>query len=75
MPALPTDLSRISTGVQLLSDREQIIEETDELEATSIDFYATVRSLFIQNRKAAIANKDREKLRDPEGFQRRQRRL
>lgn len=36
--------------------RSRNIETIDEIERTSIDFYATVRSLYRQQRKAEIAN-------------------
>ena len=53
---VPTGLGRIKTGVQLISDRERILDETDTLEATSVDFYAAIRSFYYQNREFEIAN-------------------
>ena len=70
---LPTGLARIKTGVELVSDREQILDETDSLEATSVDYYAAVRSLYMQNREFEISNQREGKPRDPEGFMRRPR--
>ena len=70
---LPADLARIKTGVELVSDRDQILDETDALEATSVDYYAAVRSLYVQNRRFEISNEGEGKQRDPEGFMRRPR--
>ncbi len=70
---LPAGLARIKTGVELVSDREQILDETDALEATSVDYYAAVRSLYMQNREFEISNEGEGKPRDPEGFMRRPR--
>jgi phospholipid-binding lipoprotein MlaA len=42
------DYSR--TGVSGIDRREQVLEEVDNIERTSIDFYATVRSLWRQKR-------------------------
>ncbi len=70
---LPAGLARIKTGVELVSDREQILDETDALEATSVDYYAAVRSLYVQNRRFEISNEGEGKQRDPEGFMRRPR--
>ncbi|MDO9459065.1 MAG: VacJ family lipoprotein [Alphaproteobacteria bacterium] len=35
-------------GVDLVNEREQVIEEFDELEKTSVDYYAAIRSLYRQ---------------------------
>jgi phospholipid-binding lipoprotein MlaA len=49
-------LSRfLATGVDR---RSRTIEAIDEIERTSIDFYVTVRSLYRQQRRAAIMNGD-----------------
>lgn len=40
----------------VLSAREATIDATDELEASSIDYYAAVRSLYGQLRRAAVAD-------------------
>lgn len=42
------------TGVLAADERERHIEDFDDLEATSIDFYATIRSLYHQQREDAI---------------------
>jgi phospholipid-binding lipoprotein MlaA len=42
------DISR--TGARGIDQREQVIEELDNIERTSIDFYATIRSLWRQSR-------------------------
>ena len=52
----PDSLSEIETGVGLVNDRASIINETDTLEETSLDFYAAVRSFYYQNRDFEIAN-------------------
>ena len=52
----PESLSEIETGVGLVNDRASIIQETDTLEATSLDYYAAVRSFYYQNRNFEIAN-------------------
>ena len=52
----PDELSEIETGINLVNDRSQVIDETDSLEATSIDYYAAVRSFYYQNRNFEISN-------------------
>ena len=42
--------------LQGLNFRAQSITLLDEIERSSVDFYATIRSLYQQNRRAAIAN-------------------
>ena len=42
------------TGGDLIDSRSRTLEVTDELRESSIDYYATVRSLYRQNREAAI---------------------
>ena len=44
----------IYTGSQGLSTRERYLEELDALRETSVDFYATLRSAYYQNRMAEI---------------------
>jgi len=46
------------TGVDTLKFREQNLELIDDLQNSSLDFYATVRSLYRQRRGAAISNGD-----------------
>ena len=52
----PDGLQSVQTGVSLVSDRASIINETDSLEATAVDFYAAIRSFYYQNRDFEIAN-------------------
>jgi phospholipid-binding lipoprotein MlaA len=42
------------TGGELIDSRSRTLEFTDELRESSIDYYATIRSLFRQNREAEI---------------------
>ena len=37
--------------------REQNLEKIDNLDATSVDFYATLRSLYLERRSSMIRNK------------------
>ena len=46
----------VRTGTGLVSDRAAILNETEALEETSIDFYAAVRSFYYQNRDFEISN-------------------
>ena len=48
-------LSRITEGVDF---RAKNLEAFNSLEQSSIDLYASVRSLYLQDRKRKIANKD-----------------
>ena len=43
-------------GVEGLDRRSRNIETLDEIERTSIDYYATVRSLYRQFRRSQILN-------------------
>jgi phospholipid-binding lipoprotein MlaA len=43
-------------GATVLDKRSRILGELEELERTSLDFYATVRSLYIQKRRDDIRN-------------------
>ena len=52
----PTDLRLGRTGTTVVSDRAAILPESEALEATSIDFYAAVRSFYYQNRDFEIRN-------------------
>ena len=49
-----SDLSYTRFGVGLVSARANHIEDIDELKRSSLDFYATVRSLYWQDRNAKI---------------------
>lgn len=44
------------TGTTAVDSRSRYLEEFDELERTSLDFYATIRSLYIQRRRDEIRN-------------------
>ncbi|MBI04519.1 MAG: hypothetical protein CMI96_01730 [Pelagibacteraceae bacterium] len=46
------------TGVNAVDQRSKIIDEVNALRNNSVDYYATVRSSYYQNRKAAIDNTD-----------------
>lgn len=52
----PDELSEIETGINVVNDRAQVINDTDALEATSIDYYAAVRSFYFQNRRFEVSN-------------------
>ncbi len=41
-----------------LSKRDELLDLTDEIEHTSLDIYATYRSLYLQRRAALIKNED-----------------
>lgn len=59
LPANDLDyLGYARTGVDIVDARARNIETFDDLEASSIDLYATLRNLYRQRREAAIANKD-----------------
>lgn len=45
-------------GADIIDSRARNIEAFDDLEASSIDLYATLRNLYRQQRAAAIENKD-----------------
>jgi phospholipid-binding lipoprotein MlaA len=48
------DLSRI--GVHGIDQREQVLDSLDSIERTSLDFYATIRSLWRQKRLEELYN-------------------
>jgi len=52
-------LSGLRTGLGLLDAREAVQDTLDEVNRTSLDPYATLRSGYRQGRNAAIANRDR----------------
>lgn len=60
----------VTTVVGALGDRYESLELFDEIERTSVDYYATVRSFYRQNRAAEIANQemDIENLPDIDGL-------
>ncbi len=45
-----------TAGVGVLSAREPLIEPLDGIRADSLDFYASIRSFYLQSRKREIAN-------------------
>lgn len=51
---LAVSISR--NGLDLIDARSRLIDATIELERTSIDYYAAIRSLYRQNRASAIRN-------------------
>lgn len=48
--------SMARTGTSIVDNRSETIEATESLEATAIDFYASVRTLYYQNREHEIRN-------------------
>ena len=46
----------IGTALRGLDFREQNLEKIDNLKASSVDFYATIRSLYLERRSRMIAN-------------------
>jgi phospholipid-binding lipoprotein MlaA len=46
------------TGMDLIDQRERLLDPMAELEKNSLDFYATIRSSYRQYRASEIANKD-----------------
>lgn len=59
-----------TTVLAALGDRNESLELLDEIERTSVDYYATIRSFYRQNRAAEIANQemDIEDLPDIDGL-------
>lgn len=56
----PTVASATMTLFNLIDLRAENIENVDSIERTSLDYYATMRSIYRQNRKASIANGDED---------------
>jgi phospholipid-binding lipoprotein MlaA len=48
----------VRTATNAIDQRSKIIDEVNALRNNSLDYYATVRSSYYQNRKAAILNED-----------------
>jgi phospholipid-binding lipoprotein MlaA len=46
----------VETTVSVIDDRSQNLDALDEIERTSVDFYASLRSLYRQSRQNAIRN-------------------
>ena len=53
-----TWLLPVRTTANAIDQRSRIIDEVNALRNNSLDYYATVRSSYYQNRKAAILNTD-----------------
>lgn len=53
----PTD-NFIKAGAKALIDRERVLKQSDELRKSSLDFYAAVRSLYLQDRAAELRRGD-----------------
>ena len=51
----------IGTVIKGIDFREQNLEKIDNLEATSVDFYATIRSLYLERRNRMIRNQSSDK--------------
>ena len=49
-------LTLMRSGMSAVDSRERAIETLDDIERSSIDFYATIRSLYLQRRAADIRN-------------------
>ena len=52
----PSELGLARTGAEVLSIREANIEQVEELERSSIDLYAAVRTFYYQYRENQIRN-------------------
>ena len=50
------DKMELIKDFRYLKDTEKIIDEVNALRDNSLDYYASVRSAYYQNRKAAIIN-------------------
>jgi phospholipid-binding lipoprotein MlaA len=57
-------------GVAGIDQRSRYIETLADIERTSLDYYATIRSLYRQ-RRAALIRRERENLPPPAGFSKR----
>lgn len=45
-------------GTQALSTREELLDVLAELKMSAIDYYATIRSVYVQNRAALVADQN-----------------
>jgi phospholipid-binding lipoprotein MlaA len=43
-------------GVRVVSARESVLDQLDDLERSSLDFYASLRSIYLQRREQEIFN-------------------
>jgi phospholipid-binding lipoprotein MlaA len=50
------EITFLRAGIRGIDTRARVIETLDEIERTSIDFYATIRSLYHQRRQSEIRN-------------------
>jgi phospholipid-binding lipoprotein MlaA len=50
------NITFLRAGIRGVDARARVIETLDEIERTSIDFYATIRSLYHQRRQSEIRN-------------------
>jgi phospholipid-binding lipoprotein MlaA len=48
------DAVYLRAGVQIIDDQAQIVDQYDEMEKNSLDFYAAVRSLYQQSRAGMV---------------------
>jgi phospholipid-binding lipoprotein MlaA len=55
-----TALGASRTGMTAIDTREALLDPLDELERSSLDPYATLRSVYRQRRQAEIANRESE---------------
>lgn len=56
----------IRTGTGIIDQREALLDVIDDLRRNSFDYYAAVRSAYIQNRNAMINDQDPDALQAPE---------
>ena len=49
----------VRTGTQIVSTREELLDVLAELKRGAIDYYATIRSVYVQNRAALVADQDK----------------
>ena len=50
----------IKAGAKALIERERFLKQSDELRKSSLDFYAAVRSLYLQDRAVELRRGDTE---------------
>ncbi|MFH5924665.1 MlaA family lipoprotein [Roseomonas xinghualingensis] len=65
---LADTLNYVRTGTTVVSTRESLLDTLDEVERTSLDPYATLRSAYRQQRARAIANTPTAAETDPQGL-------
>ncbi len=52
----PTSVTLPLAGVRAVDARSQVLDELEELERSSLDFYASLRSVYLQRRRNEIFN-------------------